>query len=534
MLPTDGAAFFSPAVTFRWGSTSGASQYDLQVSTSATFAPLAYRDSAIVDTSRLVNLQNNASYFWRVRAKFGDSFGVYSAVRSFRVGPAYPATYALNTSVTFPTYPLASDYSPTEYRLVGLPGAGSIPVQDILTGSAGTDWQVYWDNGAPSQSAGLIPYNGGADFVYSTGRAFWVIRKGDLSISRNVPTAALDTSGSVLVPLHSGWNLITNPYIDSIPWPAVRTANGLGVAEVLYGFNGSFSNEASLLAYTGYYYFNSGNLQALRFPFADAGTVGKIAVTAKVASGEGEGWTVTVELSSGSSVDRTLWFGVTPGADRNLDPMDQRKPRTVGPIAQLAFSRPAWDAEYSTFASDIRGEGGEAEQWDFEAFVPSREEARLQFDGLDQVPATLSVALADRQLARVVDLRATGGAYTFTPPLVRSEFVVLVGSENAIRDAVSGMAPREFALGDNYPNPFNPSTTIPVSIPANSEVALKVYNLLGEEVATLHEGSLAAGRYYFVWDGRNLEGSTVPTGLYLSRLTVAGGSSYTKKMLLVK
>jgi hypothetical protein len=110
----------------------------------------------------------------------------------------------------------------------------------------------------------------------------------------------------------------------------------------------------------------------------------------------------------------------------------------------------------------------------------------------------------------------------------------VVGSEEAVRGVLDNLLPKEYALGNNFPNPFNPSTTVPVAIPRNSVVALKVYTILGEEVRTLYAGPIEAGRHWFVWDGTNEQGRSVATGVYLVRLTADGGQRFVGKMLLMK
>jgi flagellar hook assembly protein FlgD len=94
--------------------------------------------------------------------------------------------------------------------------------------------------------------------------------------------------------------------------------------------------------------------------------------------------------------------------------------------------------------------------------------------------------------------------------------------------------PRTFSLDQNYPNPFNPSTAIPVSLPVRANIELKVYNILGQEVKTLHSGVLEAGRHVFLWDGTNSAGSAVASGVYISRLTSDNGVRLGKKMLLLR
>lgn len=95
-------------------------------------------------------------------------------------------------------------------------------------------------------------------------------------------------------------------------------------------------------------------------------------------------------------------------------------------------------------------------------------------------------------------------------------------------EQVSNETPKEFRLGQNYPNPFNPSTTIEFDLPRSSFVTLKIYNSIGEEVATLISESLHAGKYKTEFNGNSLA-----SGLYVYRLQ-AGSFVQTKKMSFVK
>ncbi len=94
--------------------------------------------------------------------------------------------------------------------------------------------------------------------------------------------------------------------------------------------------------------------------------------------------------------------------------------------------------------------------------------------------------------------------------------------------------PQQFELSQNFPNPFNPTTTIKYSLPNSSIVTLRVYNLLGKEVATLVDNEFKqAGNHVGVWDGRNASGNVVASGLYLLRMQ-AGNFVQTRKMVLVQ
>ena len=89
-------------------------------------------------------------------------------------------------------------------------------------------------------------------------------------------------------------------------------------------------------------------------------------------------------------------------------------------------------------------------------------------------------------------------------------------------------SPSEFHLNQNYPNPFNPYTTIKFSLPENSLVTLKVYNIVGEEVATLINGERDAG-----WYEQSFDASSLSSGIYIYRLS-AGLKVFSKKMMLIK
>lgn len=91
----------------------------------------------------------------------------------------------------------------------------------------------------------------------------------------------------------------------------------------------------------------------------------------------------------------------------------------------------------------------------------------------------------------------------------------------------------DFILYDNYPNPFNPATTISYSIPKTLRVTLRVYSVSGEEIRTVVNEAESPGRHSIVWDGRNDEGRMVSSGVYIYQL-IADGAVRTKKMIFLK
>ncbi len=93
--------------------------------------------------------------------------------------------------------------------------------------------------------------------------------------------------------------------------------------------------------------------------------------------------------------------------------------------------------------------------------------------------------------------------------------------------------PDEYALLQNYPNPFNPETNIEFNLPKEQDVYVSVFNLLGQQIRTLVNTRLEAGKHMTHWDGKNDNGVGVPSGVYFYRLYTSEFSQ-TNKMVLVR
>lgn len=120
-----------------------------------------------------------------------------------------------------------------------------------------------------------------------------------------------------------------------------------------------------------------------------------------------------------------------------------------------------------------------------------------------------------------IDLSAVGHAPFYKYGLKTSDPLIVSVDEGA-------EIPGELTLRQNYPNPFNPKTTIEFSIKGLSPATLKIYNLIGEEVAVLVNEVLSAGSYRIVWNAEDL-----PSGVYFYRLKTDGFIE-TRKMILLR
>jgi hypothetical protein len=198
----------------------------------------------------------------------------------------------------------------------------------------------------------------------------------------------------------------------------------------------------------------------------------------------------------------------------------------VGEIPGVFFRRPEWDPPNGVFATDIRPDIDVIESWSMDVRATVWQPAQLSFSGVGAVPSRFCVVLIDNDRTRSADLRSDP-VYRFTPGAPVSHFRVVVGKEDAVRAALDNLLPKEFVLENNFPNPFNPSTTIRYGLPRKSQVSLTVYNTLGQQVSQLVSGEQEAGYHEVRFDASGLS-----SGVYFYRLSTSSFVE-TKKLLLL-
>lgn len=168
---------------------------------------------------------------------------------------------------------------------------------------------------------------------------------------------------------------------------------------------------------------------------------------------------------------------------------------------------------------------------------------RLTVDGADQVKVENSGWLYEAaENANGITMAAAGSS----PSNVLAVVVADANADVTLRDVIINelnltgelslnkpAVPTSYRLAGNYPNPFNPATTIAFSLAQSSDVKLTVFNVLGQSVTTLVDGTMEAGEHNVVWNGTDANGNTVSSGVYLYRLE-ASNFSETKKMTLLK
>ncbi len=276
-----------------------------------------------------------------------------------------------------------------------------------------------------------------------------------------------------------------------------------------------------------------------------------------------------------------LYFANATGASYGIDslsPLYQEyiPPPVPPPALEVSFTRFRGCADYSGYPIDLRGIPSNPEvrdtfdilfdylEWrgDYANFIlywPDKTYIEAHCDSMFLVPLTAGLTdLVGNPVPASLDMTTTNNLSLTQPLLVSQPFkfrIIKYGVkfvENltdttfpaptgilAVRDNRSPI-PEAFRLNQNFPNPFNPSTTLKFDISKRSITDISVYNLLGQKVATLVSGELSPGTYSEVWNGNTQQGREAGSGIYFIRMSAATlearreSFSSTIKLLLTK
>jgi hypothetical protein len=125
----------------------------------------------------------------------------------------------------------------------------------------------------------------------------------------------------------------------------------------------------------------------------------------------------------------------------------------------------------------------------------------------------------------------SGRTYVYRLEVLRLDGAAEIIAEQTI--SVGGSAPRQLALHQNHPNPFNPSTSIRFDLPETAHVKLRIYDVGGRLVRSLVDESLLPEFYALTWDGRDEQSREVGSGVYFYRLDV-GDRVLTRRLVLIR
>jgi hypothetical protein len=421
--------------------------------------------------------------------------------------------------------PQPSGSAQSAYRLLSVPlNLSSTAPQDVLEDDLGaydnTKWRFY-----DYQDGNYVEYANARNFA--PGRSFFLIVK-DAGKVITAGAGELVADSVVNISLYAGWNFIANPFNFNIPIAALSNSSNL----ITYDGSWSTPGDVTILRpWEGY---------ALKVESATTLAIRPIPVgQALLKSSENilPEWTIQIKAACEDARDNGNFAGVSKDASDGWDQHDYYEPPPIGEYVMVYFPHPEWKQHADIYTGDFRSAGREGYIWDFEIRTPIQDVVKLSFECLAELPEEYEVRLIDHALQQAQDLKSKNH-YSFLNHNDQQlhKFSLVAGTSLFVQSSTMDFESvvSDYQLYHNFPNPFNLSTTIPFALPQPQKITLKIFNLLGEEVATiLNQRFFEAGFHKAFWDGRDNQGRVVASGIYLYRLDV-GTFTQTRKMLLVK
>ncbi len=248
------------------------------------------------------------------------------------------------------------------------------------------------------------------------------------------------------------------------------------------------------------------------------------------------GWLVKLTIEGERYFDAGNVIGRIAGASDGLDSYDSPEPPYLEGYVSLTAENPDWESELLR-TSDIRSDNAVNGEWDLVLLTRNETgviDLSVGMEG-DLPPQIVLVDLLERV---VYDLKNDPQPISISDydENVPYRLKVLAGEQGFVEEAtdeILAQLPEQLALAQNYPNPFNPATTIGYALPRPAKVSLKIYNLLGQEIATLVNDWRELGYYSIAWQGRDQAGQSVASGMYFVVLRV-DERTLTRKMVLLR
>lgn len=368
------------------------------------------------------------------------------------------------------------------------------------------------------------------DFVViRRGEGYWLITKDERSI--NLGTATVPgTAEDFSITLQPGWNLIGNPFPYRVSWKnSYRDSN---VENALYAYHSKYSTVTTTMEpFEGYFIKNRASMpKTIRINSTQVSNAKEELENNELFSGE---WMMRIIAKSPSAIDDENYLGMLRNASDSLDDYDYSKP----PAAPEAYISLAFLLGKDKLTTDFRAVSSEGGYWDFSvAASESNIPISLQTELLGTVPASFKKYLVDFSAERVTDISEL---QEYSLNLKKNEYSrklrLIVGTEKFVEKNTAGIPiiPIAYSLEQNFPNPFNPVTTIRYSLSHSSFTHLEIFNILGQKIKILIKQPQQIGVYSIEWDGTNDSGVPVSSGMYYYRL-VTEEFSAVKKMILIK
>jgi hypothetical protein len=419
------------------------------------------------------------------------------------------------------------------WNLVGIPLYPNSPLKDSVFSPYSTNFVLFkYSNGS------YIP----ADSV-KVGNAYWL----GIVDTMNFSLTGMPVMSDTLIPLDAGWNLISLVYLKDLRKVNLFFKKGSETISLdsavnrgwvqgnLFRFSkssNSYNSIDTMDQFEGYWFaaFQSG----VEMKFVKNQTFGTLPKVKSDFQDE-RNWIVRLAAQNSLSKDELFYFGLNERATSGFDnQFDNAKPPILpnDSAVEIYFKRNDWNPLFTKYYSDIRKfSPNQTYIWNFEFASKRSELSSLSWKNLSEIfpPDYLELyefILIDSSNNRTVNMKTTT-SYQFMHNGSVSKFAIRFGKLTDVREP---NLVNEYKLYQNYPNPFNPTTKISYSIKEKSFVSIKLYNLLGKEIAEIVNEEKEPGLYEIELNANELK---LTSGIYFYKM-VAGNYSSIKKLVYLK
>jgi hypothetical protein len=381
-------------------------------------------------------------------------------------------------------------------------------------------WRLFRWEGDANHELGRISRG------FKPGNAFWLITQSGAPFDARGGQSVL-SGRDYQIPLDTGWNQIATPFAFRVAWENVSR-----ISQPFFFDGIEFVPKIPVLEpWEGYFVHNDSNQTVvLNVRPIEAGATLTRSPSAMFSTHARE-YILQLVATAGQMRDSYNFVGFMDGALPEADSLDLREPPTI--LQNIQLSCVERGVRYGANFKPLNPDGS---AWHVHVSSPlPNQTLRIVLNEQGSLPEGFSLYVLDEdEFAPIVIQDNTFTVHVADPQRPRILKLIL-GTEAFARNASAGipLQPVEYQLAQNFPNPFNPSTTIRYALSKRSRVTLEIFNLLGEKVRTLVNTEQPTGFYVATWDGTTDTGISAASGVFLYRLT-AGEFRATKKLMLLR
>ena len=496
----------------------GIASADLHLQLGGSQEPIIIPMTALNDSIYEVSIADSLVTIKNFRAFIrGDDNMAYTG-ESDRLTPS--VKYGENELTTMIENSIYPDGIPSErWRMLSFPGSQDNP--SIAKPKQEGHVFYVWDL---DDSTWVVP-----DSIY-TGQAYWFKHIYENPVPFSSDSGMAIPLEPYTIELKTGWNMVGSPFA----FPVEVSADPNEVS-ALYFFGDSTNRDGWSLqeyrmdpwaGYAVYTELDSATIELLPFPIQDQeNSTNRIA---------GEGWTIALSAESERYIDKSMVIGRHRNAKDVKDGMDIPLLPSLSKGLSVALSLDN-DARFN-YSSDIRSTDEQNGVWSL-SVCSSSDPGPVEFSAVANglIPPEISVAVLDIQTRKIYQ-DVLVNPFTIDDRLKLGYELKFVAGDPAYVESmlleILSQIPSEFALGQNYPNPFNPITRLDYRLPRRSDVSIRVYNMLGQEIITLLRQEQPYGKYSVSWNGLDKYGKQVASGVYFTELKSRNIRRVTKMLLL--